>query len=394
MTLINGWFGGRRRAQVVALSAAVLCLMVAAAALGVAALGTGSAGIAGTDGTTTAAIAGQPVPADLVSPIIAAAKSCPALTSARIAGQLMAASSFKSDATGPNGSAGLAGLTDALWEKWAPTASAKRDDAKANVEALAHYMCDLIGQARVAGLSVDLWRAALGAYHSGIESVRSAQGVSTDALSYVNTVAGYAAWYQQLREFGGSGIPTPTPTSAPTSAPSAAVATRIAPAETPTARTVTAPVISFRVTTPNYTDRYLRHFDSFAITSVIDANSAELDRQDASFRAGPGLASSTCYSFESVNYPGKFLRDASYRVRIDANDNSRLFAVDATFCARTALSGNGVSWESFGKPGYYLRHYRAEVWMSRLGGPYETDASNFYEDDTSWRIESCLAGTG
>jgi hypothetical protein len=406
---------GRHR---IAVLAAGICVVVAAAALAVAALGTGTAGDA-TAEQTVLAVPGEPVPAALVETVLAAARSCPTLTPARLAGQLMAASGFKPVKTVASEPSGIAGLTPVLWKKWAPTTTADREDPAANVLALAHYMCDLVGQSRVAGVSVDLWRAALGAYQAGIEAVRTAKGVPDAALDYVTAVAGYAAWYQQQPQFGGTGAPTPsatatatpasTPTAAPSSSGTAARSLRSAtppassaPGRSPTpaaapklpsvpAGQATGPTISFHVTTPGYTDRYLRHFDSFAITSVIGANSPPLDRQDASYIVRPGLAQSSCYSFESVNYPGRFLRDAYFRVRIDPNDGSALFAVDATFCARAGLSGHDFSFESYGKPGYFLRHYLAELWMSRRGGPYATDSANFYADDTTWHLDAGLA---
>ena len=47
---------------------------------------------------------------------------------------------------------------------------------------------------------------------------------------------------------------------------------------------------SFKVTTPGFTDRYLRHADSFARTDVLTTASADAARQDASFRTVAGLA--------------------------------------------------------------------------------------------------------
>ncbi|HWO68273.1 MAG TPA: AbfB domain-containing protein, partial [Umezawaea sp.] len=75
-------------------------------------------------------------------------------------------------------------------------------------------------------------------------------------------------------------------------------------------------VRSFRVTTPGFTDRYLRHANSVGRTDVISATSADGDRQDASFRTVAGLADARCYSFESVTLPGRFLRHADSRVRV------------------------------------------------------------------------------
>lgn len=61
---------------------------------------------------------------------------------------------------------------------------------------------------------------------------------------------------------------------------------------------------SLRVTTPGYTNKYLRHQDSLAFTEVVDGNSSALLKNDATWKiVPPGLANGNCYSFESRNYP-------------------------------------------------------------------------------------------
>lgn len=83
--------------------------------------------------------------------------------------------------------------------------------------------------------------------------------------------------------------------------------------------------ISFGVTTPGFTDRYLRHSASLGVTSPVSSSADALTRQDSTFRARPGLAGSGCWSFESRNLPGRYLRHSSSRVRLDASDGSALF---------------------------------------------------------------------
>lgn len=154
-------------------------------------------------------------------------------------------------------------------------------------------------------------------------------------------------------------------------------------------------VHSLRVTTPGFTDRYVRHFDSWARTDVITGSSPDLARQDASFRAVAGLADSACYSLESVNYPGSYLRHANFRVRLDARDGSGLFDADATWCLRPGRSGVGVSLESANLPGAYLRHLAENVYAARAGGPNPWDASAQFDADTSFAVSGPLwAGGG
>jgi hypothetical protein len=155
-----------------------------------------AAGAAVIDGTSDPA--GPPateVPADQVDAIARAALSCPTLTAARLAGQLMAASGFRLDATTPAGGSGVAGLTDAQWATWVPWTGAVRHDPAAETTALAHLMCSLAGQVREQGLAGDLWEPTLGAYRAGVAAVATAHGVPGSAADYVHTVTGYAAWY-------------------------------------------------------------------------------------------------------------------------------------------------------------------------------------------------------
>ncbi|WP_329110949.1 ricin-type beta-trefoil lectin domain protein [Micromonospora sp. NBC_01699] len=165
-------------------------------------------------GDATAREAGRPaipVPAEQVPTIAAAALSCPVLSPARVAAQLMAASGFevnlRADGTG---GAGIAALTDNSWQSWAPWPRAPRLDTGANIVALAHHVCDLAGQVRQAGVDGDPWRLALAAYRSGLPAVRAARGVPPTARVYVDTVAAYATWYERQSDLT-AGSPSPTP---------------------------------------------------------------------------------------------------------------------------------------------------------------------------------------
>ena len=143
---------------------------------------------------------------------------------------------------------------------------------------------------------------------------------------------------------------------------------------------------SLQVTTLGFANRFLRHTGDLGFTDVVNASSADALKQDASWKVVAGLADKNCYSFESVNAPGSYLRHAYYRVRLDKGENSPLFNNDATWCARDGLSGTGVSFESKNYPGSYLRHYNAELWLAKKGEARPTDAAGSFEQDTSWNI--------
>ena len=141
---------------------------------------------------------------------------------------------------------------------------------------------------------------------------------------------------------------------------------------------------SLRVTTPGFTDRYLRHQASLGVTSVITAGSSATDKADATFVVRPGLADSSCYSFESRNFPGSYLRHANFRIRRDAADGTALFQQDATFCAQPA--SGGVALRSYNLPSHAIRHYAAEVWIAANGGGNPTDNPANYAPDTTWAV--------
>jgi hypothetical protein len=151
---------------------------------------------------------------------------------------------------------------------------------------------------------------------------------------------------------------------------------------------------SFRVTTSGYTDRYLRHMDGVARTDVITASSSDLDKQDASFVVRPGLADSSCYSLESRNYPGQFLRHRNYRIDKDPNDGTTLFAQDATFCAQPPRAGGAgnVSLESFNYPGYHVRHASELVYIAVSAGGNPWDGGVSYDADVTWANVSAWSG--
>ncbi|MFC5286436.1 AbfB domain-containing protein [Actinokineospora guangxiensis] len=141
---------------------------------------------------------------------------------------------------------------------------------------------------------------------------------------------------------------------------------------------------SLRVSTPGFTDRYLRHRESLARTDVVGAGSDALTKADATFVVRRGLADSSCYSLESRNFPGQFLRHAEFRVRMATNDNTELFRRDATFCAQPGATAGTVRLESVNELGANIRHYAEEVWVASNGGAHAYDNPTSYAQDVSW----------
>nr|WP_310435633.1 AbfB domain-containing protein [Streptomyces sp. 3330] len=158
-------------------------------------------------------------------------------------------------------------------------------------------------------------------------------------------------------------------------------------------RASTAPVTlpvdqyrSLRVTTPGYTDRYLRHRDGAAFTEVVTGGSDTLLKNDATWKIVPGLARSGCYSLESRNYPGQYLRHRDHRVYKESGSTD-LFRADATFCPVRGANG-AVRLSAYNFPEQYLRHYNAELWLATPGGTHTWDNPALFTEDTTWSVEA------
>ncbi|GHE73547.1 glycoside hydrolase family 43 protein [Streptomyces capitiformicae] len=106
----------------------------------------------------------------------------------------------------------------------------------------------------------------------------------------------------------------------------------------------------------NFQDRYVRHAN-FDVR--IDQN---ITGPDAQFRLRPGLADSGTVAFESVNYPGYFLRHSGFDFQLAYNDGTTRFAADATFRKVAGLADSTwSSFQSYNYPDRYIRHYAYEL---------------------------------
>lgn len=192
--IIRPWFSRTPRRLVAAAAAGLAVVFAAVAAI--------SWGVA----SARDQLIGAAVSDDQMPVIVAAARSCPMLTPARLAGQLMAESELAPRATDTaSGGTGIAGLDNEDWKLWKPWPNAERSDSAANIVALAHQMCDHSGKLRLAKVTGDSWRLSVAAFHSSLESVTASGGVPSDAVDYVDEVSGYAAYYGKRSQFGGPG---------------------------------------------------------------------------------------------------------------------------------------------------------------------------------------------
>ncbi|MDQ0767176.1 glycoside hydrolase family 43 protein [Streptomyces canus] len=107
----------------------------------------------------------------------------------------------------------------------------------------------------------------------------------------------------------------------------------------------------------NFQDRYVRH-TNFDVR--IDQNVST--SEDSQFRMRTGLAGTGTVSFESVNFPGYFLRHSAFDFQLVYNDGTAGFAADATFKQVAGLAdATWSSFQSYNYPDRYIRHYAYEL---------------------------------
>ncbi|MEO6084444.1 MAG: glycoside hydrolase family 43 protein [Umezawaea sp.] len=145
---------------------------------------------------------------------------------------------------------------------------------------------------------------------------------------------------------------------------------------------------SIQATTPGFTNTYWRHKDYAGRNEVITTSSSATDKQDATFTVVPGLADSSCSSFQSANFPDRYLRQSDLRLRLDQSDGTAAFRTDATFCAQAGASGQGVTWRSYGMPTRVVRHYGQVLYLASYAGREVFDSTTNWNADTTWLVQS------
>jgi hypothetical protein len=149
--------------------------------------------------------------------------------------------------------------------------------------------------------------------------------------------------------------------------------------------------ISLRATTAGYTTRYLAHSGSTVNTQVVSSSSTTALKQQASWTVRAGLGNSACFSFESKDTSGSYLRHYDFVLQLAANDGTKQFYEDATFCPQIGLNGQGSSIRAWGYPTRYFRHYSNVGYAASNGGVHAFDAASSFNDDASWVISTGFA---
>ncbi|MDQ6417912.1 AbfB domain-containing protein [Paenibacillus sp. LHD-117] len=131
--------------------------------------------------------------------------------------------------------------------------------------------------------------------------------------------------------------------------------------------------VNVRLQSHNFTDRYIRHANYRA---RIDAAVSPVG--DAQFKLVPGLTDANGVSFESVNFPGRFLRVRSNgEVWLDPNDGTAAFKNDATFRRVAGLADpQKSSYQMWSDASRYLRHSNYLLYaQAGSGATFNADAT-------------------
>jgi hypothetical protein len=139
--------------------------------------------------------------------------------------------------------------------------------------------------------------------------------------------------------------------------------------------------ISLKVTTPKHDKKYLAHVgENMKIQLVNDTNKAQ-----ASWTVRTGLGNAACFSLESRDTPNNFVRHVNADLKLAANDGSKAFKEDATFCPQAGLNGKGTtSLRAWSYPAKFVRHYEGKMYIGANGGILTGDALVLFNDDVTF----------
>ena len=112
-----------------------------------------------------------------------------------------------------------------------------------------------------------------------------------------------------------------------------------------------------------------------------ESDGTPLYKKDSSFTIVPSLAGKGV-SFQSLNYPDRYLRHRGGKCYIEVNDGTQPFKEDASFIMHMGLASTqsnfSKSFESVNSPGFYIRHSRFRVQISKFSN------TDIYKKDASW----------
>lgn len=233
---------------------------------------------------------------------------------------------------------------------------------------------------------------ALSTYYSGVRPTASGynpmkkEGAIILGIGGDNSVSAQGTFYEGVMTSG-----------YPTDATETAVQANIVAAKYATTSLISGPAltvgasVSLRVTTAGYDTRYIAHTGTTVNTQVVTSSSATALKQQASWTVVAGLGNSACYSFQSVDTPGSYIRHYDFALLVNANDGTKQFHEDATFCPQAALNGQGTSVRAWSYPTRYFRHYSNVLYAASNGGVHTFDSATSFNDDVSFVVSTGFA---
>jgi hypothetical protein len=146
---------------------------------------------------------------------------------------------------------------------------------------------------------------------------------------------------------------------------------------------------------PVHSENQLASIESFDNPSLyIGAKTAdagiysaqsETDKEYTTFRIIPGLANRDCVSFESALLPNFYLRHQDGLIRLQGREKDNLFADDATFRKTSGLANpldpSLVSFESVNFPGRYICHRDSKLFID------PDNMSAAFKQNATWKIK-------
>jgi len=127
----------------------------------------------------------------------------------------------------------------------------------------------------------------------------------------------------------------------------------------------------------NAPGQFVTIVDSLGVLAAPAATGDTPGRRRATFEVVPGLADANCFSLRGTD--GGYVRHASWRVRLNAEEGTALYRGDATFCLRTGAAPGSVFLESSNYPGWFVRRLGGEVWVDQSDG-----TPQFRADSSFW----------
>ncbi|HTV12524.1 MAG TPA: arabinofuranosidase catalytic domain-containing protein [Acidimicrobiales bacterium] len=155
--------------------------------------------------------------------------------------------------------------------------------------------------------------------------------------------------------------------------------------------------VSLRATGPSSNEEYVRtgtYENDEAVIAPVGPTSSARAASDATWVVQPGLAKSSCVSFEALSNPGAYLESQDFALYVSPDDGSPTFARNATFCPRAVGVARGTVFQSYAHPGMYIRHWGQQLYVASDGGSGGWDTFLEWSIDTGWAVTIPWAAAG